>query len=94
MTATEAKATDAVVQRTLTGAVTSDLMDKTITVVIERKIKHPVYGKYVKRTTKLHVHDENNECGTGDIVMIEQCRPLSKTKSWRLVKIVEKAVTA
>jgi small subunit ribosomal protein S17 len=91
--ATQAQATDAVVQRTLTGAVASDLMDKTITVVIERKIKHPVYGKYVKRSTKLHVHDENNECGKGDIVVIEQCRPMSKTKSWRLVKIVEKAAT-
>ena len=93
MAATEATATDAVVQRTLTGAVSSELMDKTITVVIERKIKHPVYGKYIKRSTKLHVHDENNECGKGDIVVIEQCRPMSKTKSWRLVKIVEKAVT-
>ena len=93
MAATEAQATDAVVQRTLTGAVSSDSMDKSITVVIERKIKHPVYGKYVKRSTKLHVHDENNECGKGDIVVIEQCRPMSKTKSWRLVKIVEKAAT-
>ena len=93
MAATEATATNAVAQRTLTGAVSSDLTDKTITVVIERKIKHPVYGKYVKRSTKLHVHDENNECGKGDIVVIEQCRPMSKTKSWRLVKIVEKAVT-
>ena len=93
MTATDATATDAVVQRTLTGAVTSDLMDKTITVSIERTIKHPVYGKYIKRSTKLHVHDENNECGKGDIVVIEQCRPMSKTKSWRLVKIVEKAQT-
>lgn len=98
MTATEAQktktaSTDAVVQRTLTGSVKSDLMDKTVTVVIERKIKHPVYGKYIKRSTSLHVHDENNECNTGDIVVIEQCRPMSKTKSWRLVKVVEKAAT-
>ncbi len=91
--ATQANATDAVVQRTLTGSVKSDLMDKTVTVVIERKIKHPVYGKYIKRSTSLHVHDENNECNKGDVVVIEQCRPMSKTKSWRLVKIVEKAAT-
>ncbi len=79
------------VQRTLIGSVTSDSMDKSITVTIERRIKHPVYGKYIKRSTKLHVHDENNECGKGDVVMIEQCRPMSKTKSWRLVQVVEKA---
>lgn len=96
MAATEAhkaakETTDAVVQRTLTGAVKSDLMDKTVTVIIERKIKHPVYGKYIKRTTSLHVHDENNECSKGDVIVIEQCRPISKTKSWRLVKIIEKA---
>ena len=93
MAATEANTADAVLQRTLTGAVTSDVMNKTVTVLIERNIKHPVYGKYIKRTTKLHVHDENNECGKGDIVVIEQCRPMSKTKTWRLVKIVEKAAT-
>lgn len=78
------------VQRTLTGSVTSDAMDKTVTVMIERRIKHPIYGKYITRSTKLHVHDENNECGKGDIVVIEQCRPISKTKSWNLVKVVEK----
>ncbi|HHO58743.1 MAG TPA: 30S ribosomal protein S17 [Thiotrichales bacterium] len=78
-------------QRTLTGTVTSDVCDKTVTVMIERRIKHPVYGKYIKRSTKLHVHDENNECGKGDVVVIEQCRPMSKTKSWRLVEIQEKA---
>ena len=66
-------------------------MDKSATVVIERRVKHPIYGKFIKRSTKLHVHDENNECGMGDTVMIEQCRPMSKTKSWRLVKVVEKA---
>jgi len=80
-------------QRTLTGAVTSSAMDKSFTVLIERRIKHPVYGKYIKRTTKIHVHDENNECNEGDVVVIEQCRPMSKTKSWRLVKVVEKATT-
>ncbi len=78
------------VQRTLTGSVTSDAMDKTVTVMIERRIKHPIYGKYITRSTKLHVHDENNECGKGDVVVIEQCRPISKTKSWNLVKVVEK----
>ena len=79
------------VQRTLIGSVTSDAMNKSITVTIERRIKHPVYGKYVKRSTKLHVHDENNECNKGDVVRIEECRPMSKTKSWRLVEVVEKA---
>jgi small subunit ribosomal protein S17 len=82
------------VQRTLTGLVTSNAMDKSITVMIERRIKHPVYGKYINRSTKLHVHDENNECGNGDLVMIEQCRPMSKTKSWKLVQILEKAEQA
>jgi len=79
------------VQRTLTGSVTSDAMDKSITVKIDRRIKHPVYGKSISRSTKLHVHDENNQCNKGDIVVIEQCRPMSKTKSWRLVEVVEKA---
>ena len=78
-------------KRTITGRVVSDKMDKTVSVAVERLIKHPVYGKYVKRSTKLHVHDENNECGKGDVVVIEQCRPISKTKSWRLVEVVEKA---
>ena len=78
------------VQRTLTGSVSSDAMDKSITVTIERRIKHPIYGKYIKRSTKLHVHDENNECSKGDVVVIEQCRPISKTKSWKLVEVVEK----
>lgn len=86
MTTVEEKA-----QRTLTGKVTSNKMNKSITVLIERRVKHPVYGKYINRSTKLHVHDENNECGMGDVVMIEQCRPISKTKTWRLVKVVEKA---
>ena len=80
-------------QRTLSGTVTRAAGDKSATVMIERRIKHPVYGKIIKRSTKLHVHDENNECGAGDVVVIEQCRPMSKTKSWRLVEVVEKAAT-
>ena len=82
------------VQRTLTGRVVSDKMDRSITVLVERKVKHPLYKKYVRRSTKFHAHDENNECNTGDVVTIEQCRPLSKTKCWRLVKVVEQAVQA
>jgi small subunit ribosomal protein S17 len=72
------------VARTLSGRVISDKMHKTITVLVERKVKHPKYGKYIKRSTKLHAHDENNACVKGDLVEISQCRPLSKTKSWRL----------
>jgi small subunit ribosomal protein S17 len=75
----------------VTGRVTSDRMDKTITVMVERKVKHPLYGKYVSRRAKLHAHDENNECKVGDLVEVAECRPLSRTKSWRLVKIVERA---
>ena len=93
MATTETQAVQKKEQRTLTGAVTSDAMNKTVTVMIERRIKHPVYGKYITRSTKLHVHDENNECGMGDVVVIEQCRPMSKTKSWNLVKVVEKNTT-
>lgn len=78
--------------RTLTGRVISDKMNKTITVLVERKVPHPVYGKYVRRSTKIHAHDEKNESKQGDKVMIEECRPLAKTKTWRLVKVVEKAV--
>ncbi|MDB1122324.1 30S ribosomal protein S17 [Vibrio algarum] len=77
--------------RTMQGRVVSNKMDKSITVAIERMVKHPIYGKFVKRTTKLHAHDENNECGLGDTVEIRECRPLSKTKSWTLVKVLEKA---
>ena len=76
------------VRRTVTGKVTSNKMDKTATVLIERKVKHPVYGKYIRRSTKLHVHDAENACQEGDTVMIEECRPLSKSKSWRLVEVV------
>jgi small subunit ribosomal protein S17 len=77
--------------RTSLGRVVSDKGDKSIVVAIERMVKHPIYGKFVKRTTKIHAHDENNECGLGDTVEIQECRPLSKTKSWTLVKVVEKA---
>ena len=83
--------TEIQVERTLTGRVTSSKMDKTITVVIERLVKHPVYGKYVRRTTKLHAHDEHNECREGDVVTIRQCRPMAKTKAWTLVEVVERA---
>jgi len=78
--------------RTLTGRVVSDKMNKTITVLVERKVPHPMYGKYVRRSTKIHAHDETNECKAGDLVTITQCRPLAKTKAWRLVEIVERAV--
>ena len=77
--------------RTLQGRVISDRMDKSITVQVERRVKHPIYGKYIRRPTKVHAHDENNECRIGDTVVVEQCRPLSKTKKWRLVKVVERA---
>ena len=77
--------------RTLQGRVISDSMDKTITVLIERREKHPIYGKFVRRSTKVHAHDENNECRTGDVVVVEQSRPLSKSKCWRLLQIVERA---
>ncbi|MBI1287520.1 MAG: 30S ribosomal protein S17 [Flavobacteriales bacterium] len=73
------------------GVVTSDKMDKTITVSVERKVKHPMYGKFVKKTNKFHAHDENNDCGIGDTVRIMETRPLSKSKNWRLVEIIEKA---
>ena len=77
--------------RTATGKVVSDKMDKTITVLIERKVKHPIYGKIVSKSTKLKAHDENNDCGIGDVVTIEEARPLSKSKAWSLQKIVERA---
>ncbi|MBL7705963.1 MAG: 30S ribosomal protein S17 [Taibaiella sp.] len=73
------------------GLVTSNKMDKTITVAVERKVKHPIYGKFLKKTTKFHAHDETNQCGIGDTVRIMETRPLSKTKCWRLVEIIEKA---
>lgn len=76
--------------RTLTGKVVSDKMNKSISVMIERRVKHPVYGKYVSKTTKVKAHDENNECKIGDVVTIAESRPISKTKSWKLVKIEER----
>ncbi len=78
--------------RTVTGKVVSNKADKTITVMVERKVKHPIYGKFVTRSTKLHAHDEQNECQMGDTVIIAESRPLSKSKSWTLVKIEEQAV--
>ena len=74
--------------RVVTGKVISDKMDKSATVMIERKVKHPVYGKYIRRSTRLHIHDAENSCQEGDTVIIEQCRPISRTKSWRLVEVV------
>lgn len=78
--------------RTATGRVVSNKMDKTITVLLERRVKHPVYGKYITRSSKVHAHDENNECGIGDTVTIAETRPVSKSKSWMLVKVDESAV--
>ncbi|WP_113908038.1 30S ribosomal protein S17 [Aliidiomarina celeris] len=77
--------------RTLQGRVVSNKMDKSIVVAIERKVKHPIYGKYIKRTTKVHAHDENNTCREGDLVSIKETRPVSKTKSWALVDVLERA---
>jgi small subunit ribosomal protein S17 len=79
------------VKRTKTGRVTGNKADKTVTVMLERQVKHPLYGKYIKRSTKVHAHDEENSCGEGDLVTISECRPLSKTKSWRVVEILERA---
>ncbi len=79
------------IQRTLTATVVSSKMDKSLVAKIERKVKHPIYGKFIKRTTKLVVHDENNECNPGDVIVIKECRPISKSKSWMLVSIQEKA---
>ena len=77
-------------RKTRIGVVSSNKMDKTIVVAAERKVKHPIYGKFVKKTTKFHAHDEKNECSIGDTVKIMETRPLSKTKRWRLVEVVEK----
>lgn len=77
--------------RAIPGTVVSDRMDKTVTVLVERRVLHPLYKKYIRRSTKLHVHDENNECRSGDRVLVRECRPLSKTKNWRLVKILRRA---
>ncbi|MGD8643163.1 MAG: 30S ribosomal protein S17 [Chromatiales bacterium] len=78
------------IERSVIGRVLSDKMDRSITVLIERKVRHPLYGKYMRRSTKLHVHDQNNECKVGDVVRIKECRPMSKTKSWTLVEVIER----
>ena len=77
--------------RTVVGQVVSNRMDKTISVIVERRVVHPVYKKYMRRTTKLLAHDENNECNEGDTVAVEECRPLSKRKAWRLQRVIERA---
>ncbi|MHA7817877.1 MAG: 30S ribosomal protein S17 [Pseudohaliea sp.] len=77
--------------RTATGKVVSNKMDKTITVLIERRVKHPVYGKYITRSSKVHAHDEDNQCRIGDLVTVAESRPLSRTKTWKLVEVVEQA---
>lgn len=79
------------VQRTIEGRVVSNKMQKTVTVLIERQVQHPLYGKIVRRSTKVHAHDENNECKEGDVIRIAETRPLSKTKNWRVVKVVTRA---
>lgn len=79
------------IQRTLMATVVSNKMEKSAVVKIERKVKHPLYGKFIKRTTKLSIHDQNNECNIGDVVIIKECRPISKNKSWTLVSIAEKS---
>jgi small subunit ribosomal protein S17 len=81
-------------KRTLTGTVVSDKMDKTVTVLVERKIKHPLLGKIISVSKKYHAHDENNDFHQGDVVSIEECRPLAKTKNWRVTKLVEKGLAA
>ena len=78
-------------KRTLNGTVTSDKMEKTVTVLVERKVKHPLLGKVIRVSKKYHAHDETNECRQGDVVTIEECRPLAKTKAWRVAKLLDKA---
>lgn len=80
-------------QRTTTGKVVSNKMNKSVVVLVERVVKHPLYGKFMRRTSKITAHDENNDCKPGDVVSIAPCRPVSKTKSWRLVEIVERSAT-
>jgi small subunit ribosomal protein S17 len=77
--------------RMATGKVVSNKMDKTITVLIERRVKHPVYGKYISRSSKIHAHDESNQCGIGDTVTVAESRPISKSKTWKLMEVVESA---
>ena len=81
---------DAGVRRAVRGSVISARMDKSITVLVVRQFKHPLYKKYIRRSTRLHAHDESNDCREGDIVLIEECRPLSKMKSWRLIRVLER----
>ena len=78
-------------QRSLTGEVISNKMDKTVTVKLQRRVKHPLYGKYMTRDTKVHAHDAKNDCNEGDVVRITSCRPLSKTKSWQVIEVIERA---
>ena len=87
----EVVANKPVVARSVTGAVVSNKMDKTITLRVERRVKHPVYGKFVRKSKKIHAHDENNVCSIGDVVTVEECRPISKTKSWMLKSVEVKA---
>jgi len=87
----ETKTTEDKPKRTLVGRVVSDKMDKTVSVAIERLIKHPAYGKYIRRTSKVMAHDEKNECKSGDRVAISECRPVSKNKAWTVVNVVERA---
>ncbi|MDR0528013.1 MAG: 30S ribosomal protein S17 [Zoogloeaceae bacterium] len=89
---TEESKSTAGIRRTLSGRVVSDKMDKTVTVLVERRVKHPVYGKIITRSRKYHAHDENNEMSEGDLVEIEESRPISRTKSWRVTRLLEKAV--
>ena len=77
--------------RTVEGRVVSNKMNKTVTILVERQVKHPLYGKYIRRSTKLHAHDEENACNEGDVVRVSECRPLSKTKNWRVVEIITRA---
>ena len=81
------------VERVLTGKVVSNSRDKTIAVLVERKVRHPIYKKYIKRNTKVHAHDEKNVCGLGDVVRVTESKPFSKTKNWALVEVVEKSVS-
>ena len=81
------------IERVLTGKVVSNSRDKTIAVLIERRVRHPIYKKYIKRSTKVHAHDEKNECGLGDVVRVSESKPFSKTKNWSLIEVIEKSVS-
>jgi len=90
-TSNTAQSGEQAAQRSQVGRVTSNKMDKTVTVQLERLIKHPLYGKYIRRSSKVHAHDEANECNEGDVVRIAETRPISKSKSWKVIEIVERA---